>query len=202
MKKLPLILLLCLIFNKTYSQEIIEKKITTSVNEVTVFLEGAQITRKKTIEIKKGKTILKFSDLSPFIDAKSVQVKADGNITVLAVNHQQNFIEKLDKQQGLVDLENELKQVDDKIILERTYLQILTEELAFLKENRNIGGKSQELSVLNLKDASIFLGTKLTELKIKEIERNHTLKNLNKERKNLTNQINTISGKKEFPEKF
>ena len=51
MKKLPLILLLCLIFNKTYSQEIIEKKITTSVNEVTVFLEGAQITRKKTIEI-------------------------------------------------------------------------------------------------------------------------------------------------------
>ena len=126
MKKLPLILLLCLIFNKTYSQEIIEKKITTSVNEVTVFLEGAQITRKKTIEIKQGKTILKFSDLSPFIDAKSVQVKADGNITVLAVNHQQNFIEKLDKQQELVDLENKLKEVDDKIMLERTYLQILT----------------------------------------------------------------------------
>ncbi len=199
MKKLPLILLLCLIFNKTYSQEIIEKKITTSVNEVTVFLEGAQITRKKTIEIKQGKTILKFSDLSPFIDAKSVQVKADGNITVLAVNHQQNFIEKLDKQQELVDLENKLKEVDDKIMLERTYLQILTEELAFLKENRNIGGKNQELSVLNLKDASIFFGTKLTELKIKEIERNNTLKNLNKERSDLTNQINTISGKKEFP---
>ena len=199
MKKLPLILLLCLIFNKTYSQEIIEKKITTSVNEVTVFLEGAQITRKKTIEIKQGKTILKFSDLSPFIDAKSVQVKADGNITVLAVNHQQNFIEKLDKQQKLFDLENKLKEVDDKIMLERTYLQILTEELAFLKENRNIGGKNQELSVLNLKDASIFFGTKLTELKIKEIERNNTLKNLNKERSDLTNQINTISGKKEFP---
>ena len=199
MKKILLSIVICLIFCKTYSQEIIEKKITTSVSEVTVFLEGAQITRKKTIEIKQGKTILKFSDLSPFIDAKSVQVKANGKITVLAVNHQQNFIEKLDKQQGLVDLENELKQVDDKIILERTYLQILTEELAFLKENRNIGGKSQELSVLNLKDASIFFGTKLTELKIKEIERNHTLKNLNKERNNLTNQINTISGKKEFP---
>ncbi len=199
MKKLPLLIVLCLIFSKTYSQEIIEKKITTSVNEVTVFLEGAQITRKKTIEIKKGKTILKFSDLSPFIDAKSVQVKADGNITVLAVNHQQNFLEKLNKQQELVDLETKLKEVDDKIMLERTYLQILTEELAFLKENRNIGGKNQELSVLNLKDASIFFGSKLTELKIKEIERNNTLNNLNKERGDLANQINTISGKKEFP---
>lgn len=199
MKKLPLLIVLCLIFSKTYSQEIIEKKISTSVNEVTVFLEGAQITRKKTIEIKKGKTILKFSDLSPFIDAKSVQVKADGNITVLGVNHQQNFIEKLDKQKELVDLESRLKEVDDKIMLERTYLQILTEELAFLKENRNIGGKNQELSVLNLKDASIFFGSKLTELKIKEIERNNTLNNLNKERGDLANQINTISGKKEFP---
>ena len=39
----------------------------------------------------------------------------------------------------------------------------------------------------------------LLELKIKEIERNNTLKNLNKERSDLTNQINTISGKKEFP---
>ncbi len=192
------LLILCLIFSKTYSQEIIEKKITTSVNEVTVFLEGAQITRKKTIELKQGKTILKFTDLSPFIDAKSIQVRANGKITVLAVNHQQNFIEKLEKQQELIDLETKLKEVDDKIILERTYLQILAEELAFLKENRNIGGKNQELSVLNLKDASIFFGSKLTELKIKEIDRNNTLKKINKEKSDLTNQINTISGKKEF----
>lgn len=141
---------------------------------------------------------MKFTDLSPFIDAKSIQVRANGKITVLAVNHQQNFIEKLEKQQELIDLETKLKEVDDKIILERTYLQILAEELAFLKENRNIGGKNQELSVLNLKDASIFFGSKLTELKIKEIDRNNTLKKINKEKSDLTNQINTISGKKEF----
>ncbi|AUC23959.1 hypothetical protein BTO15_03440 [Polaribacter sejongensis] len=177
----------------------VEKKIATNVNEVTVFLEGAQITRKKTVQVKQGKTILKFSNLSPFIDAKSIQVKAEGNITVFAVNHQQNFIEKLDKQQELIDLETKLKEVDDKIVLERTYLQILKEELAFLKENRNIGGKNQEVSVTNLKNASIFFGTKLKELKIKEIERNNTLQNLTIASRDLTNQINTISGKKEFP---
>ncbi|WP_218754538.1 mucoidy inhibitor MuiA family protein [Polaribacter sp. R2A056_3_33] len=197
--KFPLLITFCLFFCNTYSQEIIEKKIATNVNEVTVFLEGAQITRKKKVEVKQGKTILKFSNLSPFIDAKSIQVKAEGNITVLGVNHQQNFIEKLDKQKELVDLETKLKEVDDKIILERTYLQILKEELAFLKENRNIGGKNQEVSVTNLKNASIFFGTKLKELKIKEIERNNTLKNLSIESSDLTNQINTISGKKEFP---
>ena len=197
--KFPLLITFCLFFCNTYSQEIIEKKIATNVNEVTVFLEGAQITRKKTVQVKQGKTILKFSNLSPFIDAKSIQVKAEGNITVFAVNHQQNFIEKLDKQQELIDLETKLKEVDDKIVLERTYLQILTEELAFLKENRNIGGKNQEVSVTNLKAASIFFGAKLKELKIKESERNNTLQNLTIASRDLTNQINTISGKKEFP---
>ncbi|WP_373942060.1 DUF4139 domain-containing protein [Polaribacter sejongensis] len=75
----------------------------------------------------------------------------------------------------------------------------MKEELAFLKENRNIGGKNQEVSVTNLKNASIFFGAKLKELKIKEIERNNTLKNLTIESRDLSNQINTISGKKEFP---
>ena len=199
MNRPTLILLICFIFSNTYSQEIIEKKITTTVNEVTVFLEGAQITRKKTIELKHGKSILKFSNLSPFIDAKSIQVRAQGNITVLSVNHQQNFIDKLGKHKELEDLESKLKEVEDKITLERTYLEILKEQLDFLKANRDIGGKNQELSVLNLKNASTFFGTKLTELKLKKIEKNKIVDRLTKEKHDLINQVNTLSGKKEFP---
>ena len=175
MKKI-FFLILSLIFIKTYSQEISEKKITTEVNEVTVFIKDAQITRKKSINLKPGKTILKFINLSPFIDAKSIQVKANGNVTVLAVNHQQNYIDKLDKQQELLDLELKLQEIESKTNLEKTYLDILKEEQTFLHENRKIGGKNEELSVTNLKNASIFYSTKLTSLKLKEIERNKTLK--------------------------
>ncbi len=62
-----------------------EKEIKTEVSGVTVFLEGAQVSRKKNIAVNSGISILKFTSLSPFIDAKSVQVKAEGNITVLSV---------------------------------------------------------------------------------------------------------------------
>jgi len=198
MKKLFL-LILCLIFSKTYSQEITEKKIITVVNEVTVFIKDAQITRKKSVDITQGITILKFINLSPFIDAKSIQVKANGNITVLSVNHQQNYIDKLDKQQELLDLESKLQEIESKMNLEKTYLDILKEELAFLQENRNIGGKNQELSVTNLKDASIFYSTKLTSLKLKEIERNKTLSELNKSKIDLNLQIKTLTSKRDFP---
>lgn len=198
MKKL-FFLILCLLFSKSYSQEIAEKKITTVVNEVTVFIKDAQITRKKSIDLTQGTTILKFINLSPFIDAKSIQVKANGNVTVLSVNHQQNYIDKLDKQQELSDLELKLQEIESKMNLEKTYLDILKEELAFLQDNRNIGGKNQELSVTNLKDASNFYSTKLTYLKLREIEIYKRLDVLNKSKIDLDLQIKTLTSKRDFP---
>ena len=199
LKRSLFLVLIALIFSSGNAQEIRENKIKTTVSDVTVFLEDAQITRKKALVLQPGKTILKFHNLSPFIDAKSVQVHADGDVTILSVNHQQNFIDKLEKRKELLDLENKLQKIEDAIVLESTYLKILKEELAFLKENRNIGGSEKGLSVVNFKEAALFYGTKLKELKLKEIEIYKRLKSLKKEKLNTNKQIGTISGKKEFP---
>ena len=133
------ILILCLIMGKTFPQEAAEKDISTEVNEVTVFIQNAQVTRKKTVDLTAGTTILKFVKLSPFIDAKSIQVKAEGEITVMSVNHQQNFMDKLKKSQELTGLETQLEGIGDKIKIENTCLEIMKEELLFLQENRDIG---------------------------------------------------------------
>ncbi len=190
---------LALVVSISYAQEFSEKQIKTAVSEVTVFIENAQVTRKTSQLIPQGKSILKFINLSPFIDAKSIQVKANGSVTVLSVNHQQNFINKLEKQQEVTELENKFESIGKKIQLEQTYLAIIKEELVFLSENRNIGGKSQQVSVPNLKDASNFYSTKLTSLKLKEIERTSTLNKLRKKHRAIMNQLSSIRTKKEFP---
>jgi hypothetical protein len=48
------------------AQNISEKEVKTQVGEVTVFTEGAQVTRKKIVDLQQGATIIKFSELSPF----------------------------------------------------------------------------------------------------------------------------------------
>jgi len=196
--KNTIFLILSLFISTVYAQTISDKEIKTEVSEVTVFIENAQITRKTSQFITKGKSNLKFINLSPFIDAKSIQVKANGLATVLSVNHQQNFIDKLEKQEEVKELEVKFNTIGDKIKLEQTYLAILNEELAFLKENRNIGGKNQQVSIINLKDASNFYGSKLTVIKLKEIERNNTLQNLKEQHNDLRNQLNILRTKKEF----
>lgn len=191
--------MLCLFITKAFSQETTEKSIKTEVNEVTVFIDGAQITRLKAVDLKQGKSVLKFVNLSPFIDAKSIQVKADGDLTVLSVNHQQNFIDKSKKSPEQIDLETKLKAVENDIKLENTYLYILQQELEFLKDNRQISGKNEQVNVASLKDASVFYSTKLSALKLSELKRNETLYNLNKQKSDLENQIKVLTDKKEFP---
>ncbi|WP_348688600.1 DUF4139 domain-containing protein [Zunongwangia profunda] len=176
-----------------------EKEISTDVSGVTVFLEGAQVVRHKNVTVNSGISILKFTNLSPFIDAKSVQVKAEGNITVLSVNHQQNFLNELKKSTELENLENKITDINRQLEMENTYLSIIREQIAFLQDNRDIGGKSEQVNISNLQQASEFYGKKLTELKLNEIERVRTIEKLVKEKTRIENQINTISSKKEYP---
>jgi hypothetical protein len=180
------------------AQDIPEKEITTEISSVTVFFESAQVTRSKSISLEAGKTTLKFKNLSPFIEARSIQAKVQGPVNVLAVNHQQNFLEALKKPDELVNLESKLNNILEKIRLEETYLAIISEEILFLQSNRVIGGKSQEVSVASLREAYDFYGEKLTLLKMKEIERRKTISELREMSAKISEQISTITTKKEY----
>ena len=198
MKKLMILLVLTQALNLS-AQVTHEKEITTRVAKVTVFFESAQITREKSLSVEPGKSNLKFVDLSPFINSKSVRVKVNGSVTVLSVNHQHNFLDNLEKPEDLAGLETTYESIQEKIKLEQAHISVIDEETLFLQENRKIGGKNQELSVSNLRETSAFYSSRLTTLKLKKIERMNTLAKLREELLKVSNQINSITTMKEFP---
>ena len=175
------------------AQEITEKVVSTEVGEVTVFLEGAQVVRKKLVTVPKGISVLKFVNLSPYLDAKSLQVKAGGAITILSVSHQMNYLDKQAKSNEFIMLDKQLEQVEEKLKLETVQLAILAEELTFLKENRVIGGKNEQTTITNLQQTSDFYSTRLTALKMKEIEREKTVKALTLQQSVLQKQLSQLS---------
>jgi len=205
MKKILIILALIQGFNviahpnQGQPEDYTEKEINTKVKKVTVFFKNAQVTRNKTVSVGQGKTHLKFVDLSPYINPKSLQVKVDGEVSVLSINHQQNYLNNIAKSEQLTKLEDRYKAIEGKIELEQAHISVIDEEIVFLQENRKIGGKNEELSVANLREASAFYSTRLTALKLKRIERQKTVSDLRKELQRIGNQINSITTKKEFP---
>lgn len=194
-----LFLIFTAIFFSVEAQEIKEKEVIATTEEVTVFLEGAQLTDRKTVELSKGISVLKFTKLSPFIDAKSIQVKAHGNVTVLSVNHQHNYLKTLDKSSELQKLENKQLELEEKIKLENTYVDIIKEQIAFLQQNRGITGKNEATTVANLKATADYYAEKLTSLKLQEIEHQKKINNLNVDKQNIDNQIRSITSEKEYP---
>lgn len=176
-----------------------EISIETDVSAVTVYFEGAHILRKKDIELKKGITVLKFQNLSPYIDASSIQLKAKGELTVLSVNHQINHLMKTEKTAELKELEKSLSNLEDKIQLEKVQLAIIGEELGFLRENKSIGGRNQEMNLSTLKAVFEYYSTSVNALMKKEITNQKSIRNLTDQIQDIKNQIKTLSAEKETP---
>lgn len=174
------------------AQEVTETVIPTEVSEVTVFLEGAQVVRKKQVAVGKGVSVLKFSNLSPYFDAKSLQVKTGGSVTILSVSHQMNYLDKQEKPRALAALEAQIEKTEERINLENAQLAIVAEEIAFLKDNRAIGGKNEPTMLANLQQTSEFYSSRFTALKLKEIDREKMVKDLKRQLSDLQKQLNQL----------
>lgn len=177
-------------------QHIQEKNIQSKVNAVTVFLESAQITRHKAVTVAKGETILKFIKLSPYIDAKSIQVKTK-DVEIQAVNFQKNFLDQNKRDTTLIALGKQLEKVQEEIEVVEAKRSVLKEELQFLKSNRSIGGEQRALSITVLKQASGFYSERLTSIKMKQVKMNRTLKKLQSKVLKLRSQIENFEPSEE-----
>ncbi|MDD5186353.1 MAG: mucoidy inhibitor MuiA family protein, partial [Paludibacter sp.] len=192
-------LLFVLLSLPVMAQEKSELILKTDVSEATVFINGAQVIRRKTVDLQPGKTTIKFTNLSPYIDGKSVQVKVNSKVMVLSVNHQLNFTDSLKQSNELEKLLGKIQILNDKIKLENTNLDIINEELTFLHDNRNIGGTAQGVNLTNLKETANYYHERVSFLKLKEIDVKKAIENLTEEKNGLEKQENQLGNTKPTP---
>ena len=196
MKKTIILLVITFLSFSVNSQDISEQSIKSEVSSATIFLNSAQITREKKVELKKGIQLIKFVGLSPFIDKKSIQIKAK-NIEIQAVNFKKNYLSKNKKSIELISLEKKLNFLDKEIEKENVNLLTTQEKIRFFKENRSIRG-SQTLTVIALKETAQFYGDQMNLLNIKELNSNNTLKRLQREKKLVTKQLEGLTKKNSY----
>lgn len=92
MKRLSIALLFSLFTILAYSQEIKETSFKSEIQEVTVFLSGAQIFETASGQISAGESFILIKGLSPYVDEKSIQVKGMGDFTIQAVNKRLDYL--------------------------------------------------------------------------------------------------------------
>ncbi len=99
------------------------RPISSKIEDVTVFLNGAQITRKATVNLAPGTTSLLFTQIAANINAQSIQVRGEGNCMVLSVTHQLNYLKAQKKQAEQESLEEKKQSLQEQIGTENIMLE-------------------------------------------------------------------------------
>ncbi len=198
MKPITTILLIFLI-PQAFAQTFKEKELKTDIKEVTIFLNGAQIFETGSVNIPSGKSILKIKDLSPYLDEKSIQVKAEGDFTILSVNHKFNYLNEIKRDEKSDSLRKITDAIELMISYENARLDVLKEKQSLLNENKNLGGQNSGATILQLKQAIDFYESEITKIRDEEIRTRKTIEAKNKGRSKIELQLKELNQQKSLP---
>ncbi|MDH6307511.1 hypothetical protein M2451_000660 [Dysgonomonas sp. PFB1-18] len=183
-----IILILMLFYIPLAAQDQKEIVVKSEVSEATVFINGAQVLRKKAVDLLPGKTKIRFTNLSPYIDAKSVQIKMDGEVMVMSVNHQSSFVDSLKRPVVSKTAEQQIKEISEKITTEQIARSVVKDEMDFLSKNQSIGGANTGISLTTLRETTNFYRDRMSALRTKDNEIYSRILTLEAQRKALQNE--------------
>lgn len=192
MKKSFLSLISLLWVFSSYSQEIKESAFISQIQDVTVFLAGAQVFEKAQGQLSAGESFILVKGLSPYIDEKSIQIKGQGNFTIQAVNKRLDFLSEKELNEKVKALNDQILEIQRNRSLENARLQILVEKASLLQANKKLGGEQTGPSIAELRSALDFYETELTKLKTEELQIQAKMQQENEEMDRLFNQIRAM----------
>jgi uncharacterized protein (TIGR02231 family) len=181
-----------------------EKEIIKStISEVTVYTQGAQVYRKASYTVKPGITEIIIDGICPTIDAKSLQVKASGNIVILDSKYslfypQPTAAKSLD---GLpLKIRKDIFILEDSLLVLNYEVQEIQDEIDVLNATKNIlsnngairgQGKVND-SIQLLKQAVEYYATKMNELNKQLLKLNRRKAEKNVRKADMQSRLNTL----------
>ena len=173
--------------------------VTSRVEAVTVFLNGAQVTRSAEITLPVGETQYRLEKLSPYVDAQSIRVRAVGELIIKSVFYQRNYLDTTQQSEESQALATRLEELRRQIAQQEAHLAVLEEEEALLIANRTLGGNNEAVTTVQLQAMADFFRTRLTELKDRQTELGFAIEDLKSQQARLQQQRNGLSAEPEEP---
>jgi uncharacterized protein (TIGR02231 family) len=190
MKYIPALFLLILSVNVLAQND--KKNVKSSIKEVTIFLNRAQITSTGNTHIEPGTTEIVVGDLSQFIDKQSIQVSGKGDFVIMAVKHSLNFLDQHKKTEEVLSLEDSITDYQLKIAVMHNFQDVLVKEEQMILKNQSIGGADKGVLADDLEDMADFFRDRLNEIKTESLKNERHLKKVRSRLNDFQNQYNVL----------
>lgn len=188
---LTLVFILCLSLHLRAEDD--TKEVKSTIKYVTVFTKGAQVSREAKVNIPQGNSIIKFIGITPISDQNSIQVKADGNFTVLSVTHQANYFETPIKTEEIEQLEADQQKLKDLLEDEDLLINVLQEEETLILNHKMIGGGQQGVVVSEVVAAADFYRKRIKEIRLEKLQITRKKKGIQEQITQIQAQLNELN---------
>ena len=168
-------------------------KQTASINKVTVFTNGAQVERSKSVILVPGEQVVTFTGFSPYMDKKSLQVKAKGHLTILGVSERTAHPDSAAQIKKLHAAEDDVKAVERRIQQTKDEQEMLTAQLELVKTNCSVAGRTVATPLANIKELNAYYAQQVLSVKKRSQELEEQLQKLNDELKRKQNTCDSIA---------
>ena len=186
-----MILLAFLAMMTTDARAELEKQ-TAKLESVTIFTDGAQVKRTKTVALKAGEQTVTFTGFSPYMDTKSLQVRANGRLTVLGVSHRRVIADSLAQARKLNQAEQAVASVERKIQQVQDEQQVLDAQAELVKSNCSVSGRTVATPLANIKELNNYYAQELLALKKRSQVLTDQMKDLEKEQARAKKSLDSL----------
>jgi hypothetical protein len=139
---------------------------TAEIKQLIIYNSSAEINYQKDILLPEGKTVLTFTDLSPFIVKNTINIStSDPSVDIITITDKINYIkERRDRNKKADDLQDSIAYISNELGLLKCKAEALRMEKELLFKDESIGGVSKGVSVAEIEKASAFFNKRYTEL--------------------------------------
>ncbi len=166
--------------------------LNSNVEEVVLYLSGAQVTRTATLNLPKGTTKLVVKNLPNTIDVSTYTVEGKGDFTILSImdGYSSTPSSLPTEEQAIKDRITKLLSQKEDLELEQT---ILKDEENFLNLNRSIGGQNEGISASEFKQVHELYTSNLSRVKKEQLANKRKITELNQQLEQLKNDLYPFS---------
>lgn len=171
------------------------QKVKTSVEKVTLFIDGAQVTRTRQVDLPAGNSTVVFTGLSPYLDDKSMQVSAKGPFTVTAVNRLFNHTDSLERSTRQKTLEETQRQLDRL----KASREVMDAESELLKTNCSVANRNVATPLAAIRELNEYYAARLETLKSKTLSLDAEEEKINERRRQILAELVNLGGRQSDP---
>ena len=190
-KKRITMIAMCLM-TATMAMAVVDKQ-TASIDKITVFTNGAQVERSKSVSLVAGEQVVTFTGMSPFMDRKSMQVKAKGHLTILGVSQRTAYPDSAVQMRKLHEAEDVVRAVERRIKQVKDEQEMLSAQLELVKTNCSVAGRTVATPLVNIKELNNYYAQEVLSVKKRSQELDEQLLKLNEELKRKQNSCDSIA---------